>query len=119
MITKRLLLLAVSAVVLGAIFTATSPDRLPAAIFVLVFAMLFLLIFLSISIVCIVLKRSGLVGWDKSRIQRVAGLLAALPVFLLSLQSIGQLTLKDVLLTSGLLMLLYFYFNRLAAQNRS
>ena len=41
-----------------------------------------------------------------------AGVLAAIPVLLLVLQTIHQLTIKDVLITLGLVLLASYYLNK-------
>lgn len=56
---------------------------------------------------------------DRKRIS-LAAVLSALPVILLALQSIGQLTLRDVVTLVILITLLGFYVSRLSFnKNRS
>jgi hypothetical protein len=47
----------------------------------------------------------------------VAGLLAAIPVLLIVLQSIHQLSIKDIVLVVGLVLLASFYLIRLDLPN--
>ena len=117
MVTKHVLLAAGIVVALAVLFTATNPEQLPAAVFMGVFVALYVVCFLLLSVFGFLLRNAGLMSWKRARIQRLAALVAVLPVFLLGLQSIGQLTFRDLLLAVGFFVLLYLYFSRLATQN--
>ena len=86
---------------------STRPDALPAYMLMLPFILLFVTIFLIASFV---LRELGL---PKPKPRRAAALLAAFPTVLLVLQSIGQLTTRDVLTVSTLFMFAYFYLTHL------
>lgn len=116
MIIKRLTAATVLLGILIVLATTTSPANLPAAVFIGVFIAIYGVCFLVFSAVGLGAKKVGLLGWHRQKIQRLAGFSAGLLVFLLGLQSIGQLSLRDILLTIGLTALLYFYFNRVSAQ---
>ena len=117
MIIRRLSFAVITIGALVLIFLVTNPGRLPVAVFILVFGLLYVASFLLIDISCLMLDRLQLMDFSAKRISRVAALVAILPVFLLVLQSIGQLTFRDVLLIMSLFVLLYAYFNRVAAKN--
>jgi len=101
---------------LGALLLMTNPEHLSPAIFIGFFMLLYGLCYSSLALAGIVFNKLGVIQWSIKRISRTALAVACLPVFLLVLQSIGQLTLKDVLLTSGLFVLLYLYFGRVFAR---
>lgn len=121
---KKLLInygLAVGAIstVLYVLFVMTNPDNLPAAVFITVFILLYGLIVSVLIVAGLVAKRLEMLSWPHLRIQKTAALIGVLPIFLLILQSIGLLTLRDILLAVGLCMLLFVYFTRLSgAQNK-
>jgi len=90
----------------------SNPAKLPSTILVVPFVLLFLAIYFTITEGARLLRDSQqgeaadpLIG--KHRL--VAALIAALPVLLLTLQSIGQLTMWDVLMVGGLFAVAYFY----------
>ena len=103
-------------VIIGGIFMLTDPERLPAAAYIIFFTLLYGLCVAVLSILGFAAKHMQLIPWRLRRIQKMAALVAVLPVFLLLLQSVGLLTLRDVLLAAGITILLYLYFNRMAAQ---
>jgi len=94
----------------------TSPEHLPPAVFIGFFMLLYGFCYSFLALAGIVFNRLRIIQWSTRRVSRTALAIASLPVFLLVLQSIGQLTLKDVLLTSGLFILLYLYFGRVFTQ---
>jgi len=79
-----------------------------------VFTVLYALVFTVMMTIGVALGRLKVLRWSHSRIRRVIAGAALLPVFLLVLQSIGQLTVRDVLLAGSLALILYFYFARMA-----
>lgn len=94
------------------LFVTTNPEHLPAAVFIGFFILFYVLCYSLLSLAGMLLCRLEILRWDKKRVNRTAYAVACLPVFLLVLQSIGQLTLKDILLSIGLFALLYLYFGR-------
>lgn len=103
---KALFFAAACFVTLLILFFITDPNKVPSFVLVLPFLLLFLVIFLLISHI---LEKKGLP--DRKRL-KIAALGAGMPLVLLVLQSIGQLTVKDVLVLSVLFVLSYFYIVR-------
>ncbi len=91
---------------------ATSPERVPAVIFIIIFMLLYGFSYGILGLLGGILKKFEVISWSSKRIHRTALAVACFPVFLITLQSIGQLTVRDVLLASGFFGLLYVYFNR-------
>jgi hypothetical protein len=117
MIYKHTVTLGAAIMGIGLLFVLTNPERLPSAVFIVLFVLLYVLFYSSIALVGLLMRRGGLVEWSVRHIRQTALTLACLPVFLLLLQSIGQLTVRDVLLACGLFALLYLYFGRLFVQD--
>jgi hypothetical protein len=89
------------------LFTLTDPGHVPPAVLVFSFFVVFGLFYSGLRLVG---RYTGLSG----RLKRVRynGLLlgaAALPVLLLALQSIGQLTIRDTLTLGVIFVAVYFY----------
>ncbi len=59
--------------------------------------------------------QNKIVGMKASRPRLIAGLIAAFPVLLLVLQSIGQLTAWDILMVVALFIIAYFYIIKTSA----
>lgn len=94
------------------LFATTNPEKLPAAVFIGLFALLYGFCYTILGLAGALLNRIDVISWGTTRIKRTAIAIACLPTFLLVLQSIGQLTVRDILLTVGLFVLLYLYFGR-------
>jgi len=105
----------VSGLLVG-IFSLTRPDQLPSAILVVVFALLYVQLAVLLLLAVLVVNKLGRFAWAPSTLRRLAGSAAVLPVFLLLLQSIGQLTWRDFLLSVAFAVLGYFYFVRFVAK---
>lgn len=88
------------------LFFGIDPNKMPSFLLVLPFVLLFALLLAGIMFV---LEKRG-VGSKKS--MKIAVLCASLPILLLVLQSIGQLTLRDVFTVVLLFVLSYFYILR-------
>lgn len=99
--------------VLGTIvlFLTTEPTKLPAAVLTLPFLVLFATIFAISWIVMVRMARREQVI-PRRRIAAFALLYASLPMLLLLLQSIGQLTIRDTITLFVLFGVLYFYITR-------
>jgi hypothetical protein len=95
--------------ILLVLFFSVEPNKVPSFMLVVPFILLFILLVSSISSF---LQKQGVE--DKKGI-KIAVLCAGLPMLLLVLQSIGQLTLRDVLAVLLLFGLSYFYLSRTAA----
>jgi hypothetical protein len=88
------------------LFATTDPSKVLSPILIVPF----LLIFISLwSFVSFVLQQRGM---TKTKSTRVGGLCAGIPLLMLILQSIGQLTLRDILTIAALFSLSYFYISR-------
>lgn len=108
-----------SIVGLTLIFTLTTPDRLPLVVLLVVFFMMYIAfaiaLFVGLKIVCAL----GGFSWSDHYLRRLAQTVSVVPVFLILLQSIGQLTPQDVLLTLGVGLLAYFYYRRVFTGSKS
>lgn len=94
------------------VFT-TQPTRLPSVMLIVPFLLIFVV--LSLTIALAIGWRHGGVGLKAIR----AGCLgAALPVLLLVLQSVGQLTVRDSLTLCVLFGIIYFYMSKMSAVAR-
>lgn len=84
----------------------TNPRSVSSAVLVIPFVLIFLVLFLSISYFLRV------EGFTKKSSWAVAVFVAMLPTLLLVLQSIGQLTIRDVATIVALFLIAYFYVAR-------
>jgi len=105
-------------VLLISLLLLSDPKSLPSATLIVPFMLLFLAIYFTITEVKRLLnggEQGGLVG-VRAKSRLIAGLIACLPVLLLTLQSIGQLTVWDVLMVGGLFVIAYFYIVKSSIQ---
>jgi hypothetical protein len=93
------------------LFMATDPNKLPSFVLIVPFVLLFVLLS---TIIMIILKTQGMA--DKKSLKMGLSL-AGVPLILLVLQSIGQLTLRDVLTIGILFAISYFYVSRSTASS--
>lgn len=107
-----------AAIAIALLFVSTNPEKLPAAVFIGLFALVYGFFYGLFALVGIGLRKIGVLAWSDVRVVRTSLAVACLPVFLLVLQSIGQLTVRDILLSSGLFILLYLYFGRVLTQKK-
>lgn len=91
------------------LFLSTDASKVPSPVLILPFIMLFI----GISGMTAILLH--LQGVSRSRSWRVGLVIAAVPLILLILQSIGQLTVRDLLTIAVLLAVSYFYVSRSTA----
>jgi hypothetical protein len=102
-------IVAACSLLMAGLLLCSDPQTLPAIFLIMPFFLLFIIIFLS----CMILARSiGFTGLTKVR---TALTVAFIPVLLLILQSLGQLTLRDCLAICIFFGIAYFYtarFNR-------
>jgi hypothetical protein len=89
---------------------------MPSAVLALVFALLYVQSAVFLLLIALVINKLGQFAWKPAIVKRVAYSLAVLPVFLLLLQSIGQLTWRDFLLSVAFAALGYFYYSRFFAR---
>ena len=96
-----------------AFFLTTNPGKLPVGLLLLPFIWLFIALFMTVRL--ILAKRARKKEGELSRKTWVrAAAVALLPTFLLLLDSINQLTLKDGLLFAVFVVLVIFYANKLS-----
>lgn len=96
-------------VVDGLLFGLTDPVKLPSIVIVFAFGLLF-----ATGYQVLRLLLTGLHGWlplGEGRIKRIAAIVSGLMTILLVMQSIGQLTIRDMTALVPLLAVLYFYFS--------
>lgn len=105
---KRILFVGIIVVLLNLLVFITSPDNLPLPLLTAPFILIFAGLYLSLQLILERFARDL-----RPRTRRGLSLtIAALPVLLLLLQSIGQLTPRDLIITLGLIALLLFYFRK-------
>lgn len=97
--------------VLVILFFGTDPNKVPSFVLVLPFLLLFTIL---LYLIAFLLEKRG---FSNRKSLRIAVLCAGVPIVLLVLQSIGQLTLRDVLVLSALFILSYFYMSRSTASS--
>ena len=93
-------------VVDGLFFGLTNPNTVNSVFLIVGFILLGLSFYLLIKIIFLILAKLG-VGAKRSR--RVAGFISIPICLLLALQSLGQLSIYDVLIAIPLVVLLYIY----------
>ncbi len=98
--------LCICVLALATILLATDPNHLPSFWLIVPFILLFCVLWGGSTIL---LRKSGL---TKFRSMRLGLVIAGLPVGLLLLQSIGQLTFRDIGTILAFFGLAYFYVSR-------
>lgn len=88
-------------------FMATNPESLPLVMLVIPFVWLFVCLFVTTQLVLRNRKQA-----NKRQTVMVSGVVASIPVLLALFQSIHQLSIRDVLLSVGLVVLLAIYMLR-------
>ncbi len=96
--------------ILTILLLTTDPKQIPAFMLVVPFILLFAILFTSI---LTIFERYGLPF--KSAV-RTAVLCTTPPILLLVMQSIGQLTVRDVLTVGALFLISYFYISRTSSK---
>ena len=91
---------------------STQPGRLPSIMLILPF----LLVFVVLVLLCIRVFRWQ--GLPQGKSIRLGFIGATLPVLLLVLQSLGQLTIRDFLTILALFVITYFYLSRVTRPSR-
>lgn len=107
-----------SIVVSGLIFVLlfVNPTSLPSSALFAVFALIYVSIALSIICLLMIVRKIFERKWVTGIIRRVGFSTALLPTFLLLLQSVGQLTVRDAVLACILTSLAYMYSHRMFTQ---
>lgn len=98
---------------LGSLLLTTNPQTLPAVVLILPFIFVFLIVFLTILSLGSGYKVLG------AKLVRIAVFGAAFSTLILILQSLGQLTLRDVLTILALTLIAYFYMTRVTRRARN
>lgn len=111
MVKPALRLTGMSSIILLLFLLVTNPQTLPSIALFVPFVLLFIVLTSSLSYVL------GAVGVSAGSRLRFCLLGAAAPVVLLVLQSLGQLTLRDVLVILALFAFAYFYMSRLGMRS--
>lgn len=97
---------AISSIILLLLLLTTNPQKLPSALLVVPFVLLFVVIASGIPAML------GAYGFTGQKVAKIGATVAAVPVLLLVLQSLGQLTVRDTLAVFMLFSLAYFYMSR-------
>ena len=95
----------------------TNPTKLPSALLTAPFLLLFAAIYMTAKEILYLMssgEQNKVIGMRVSRPRLIAVLIAAFPVLLLVLQSIGQLTTWDILTVVVLFIVAYFYIIKTA-----
>jgi len=108
---KALIIGSTCLALLLALLFGTDPNRIPSFMLVLPFLLLFICLLVAATLL---LEKWGL-GRRKSL--QIAALCSSIPLLLIVLQSIGQLTVRDVLVLSVLFAVSYFYLSRSTASS--
>jgi hypothetical protein len=87
----------------------TNPNVLPLPLLVIPFLSVFILLYA----VCGLFLTKFIPALSQRPRRVLSGVVAALPVMLVLLQSIGQLTLRDFVIVTTLITLLMFYFRKI------
>jgi hypothetical protein len=108
---STLKLTGVSSIILLLLLLTTDPQKLPSIALVVPFVLLFISLASGFGFLV------GLFGVSKKSRLRFGLLAGAVPVILLVLGSLGQLTLRDVLVILALFVVAYFYMSRLGVRS--
>ena len=106
--------LGISSLILLFILFNTDPQKMPSVVLIVPFVLLFVAIF---SAIIFLLGMHGKLPRPKKA--RISAACASVPVVLLVLQSLGQLTPKDMLVIFLLFATSYFYISRLGVHPAS
>lgn len=106
--TQKTLVTGITFLLIPMMLFTTNPENLPLPLLMLPFILLFMALYFGSQLVLINL----LPNIGRRAVRGVGVALAILPVLLLVLQSISQLTIRDLLITLGLIGLLIFYFRK-------
>lgn len=97
---------AVSSTILLLFLFATDPQKIPSALLIAPFILLFVAIASGVPFVL------GAQQLSRRKTVKIGVVVAAISVILLGLQSLGQLTVRDVLAVTILFGVAYFYASR-------
>jgi hypothetical protein len=114
LIKNYLILALVTAVLLLLLFVSTNPEILPSFVLFLAFIGVYVVVASSGILIALLFRQMGGFQWQVGKIKKMAWAFALLPTFLLLLRSIGQLTVRDVLLAATLTVIAYLYLRRMS-----
>lgn len=106
---KKLIVILLFWVSLLVFMLITHPESLPLPLLIMPFALLAIALYKTARTVLRVSFRQI----SDQKVKTMAGVIAVLPTLLLILASIRQLTVRDVAIVFGLLLLLVFYMRRI------
>jgi len=96
---------------LSLLLVLTQPSRLPSVVLIIPYFLMFAVLALSIALI-VSIHRGSMTG----RALRAGCVSATLPMLLLVLQSVGQLTWRDTLTLFALFGITYFYMSKINAK---
>jgi hypothetical protein len=100
----------ISSTILLLLLFTTDPQRLPSVLLIIPFVLLF------VSIASVVPAVLGLYGLAGRRPAKIGTIIAMVSVLLLVLQSLGQLTVRDMMAMTVLFGVAYFYASRFSVR---
>lgn len=106
---QNLVILVLLWVSLPIFLLVTNPDSLPLPMLIVPFILVLLALYKTTQTILSI----GSTRLSPKKIRLMSGTVAVLPTVLLTLASIGQLTVRDSAIVFGLLILLTFYMRRL------
>jgi hypothetical protein len=112
---RRIVRIGLLVAALALLLALANPQAVPSVLLIVPFVLLFFVIFLSVLQVVGFLRSHDddkIAGFSLRRPWVVAALVAGIPVLMLILQSIGQLTVRDVVTILVLFSVAYFYIAR-------
>lgn len=118
MLKRYLIYTLIITLVLVLVLVFVDPTKLSSTLLFAVLALIYGWFVLSIMCILLVCKLLTRVGWQIGTIRRVALSAALLPTFLLLLQSVGQLTPRDTIISVVLTLLIYFYSQRMFVSDK-
>ncbi len=101
---KRLLILAGLYILVLLFFVTVNPEKLPLVLLLLPFGLIFLVLYMTLTLI---LDTFFKIKPQPKRL--VAFSISVMPVLLLIIQSITQLTLRDVLLSMSIVVIVVWY----------
>jgi hypothetical protein len=104
---KSLKTIIITVLALTCLLLTTQPGQLPVVVLMVPFVGFFIILTLAVALF---LRRQG--GAMTMRDLRIGAVAAALPVILLIMQSVGQLTVRDVLMVIAFFAVVAFYLGK-------
>lgn len=113
MVRTYSIIFAVTAVLFVVFINMTRPDVVPSVFYIVPFLLLGVAVYALTMTIGALLVRFQILTISRKLLKRLAILASLYVSFLLLLQSIGQLTIRDVVIGLILITLLYLYFDRM------